>query len=295
MTEQRPKVWLITGTSTGFGRCLVNSVLARGDLVIATARSLEKIQDFPKSDRLHLFQLDVNDSRDVVHARIEEAAGFWGRIDVLVNNAGYGLKALLEEGGSDAMMKQYQTNVYGVVNVTTATLPHMRSARSGTIVMMGSRTTWQPTHVHETAFYTSSKAAVHAFSEVLSVEVRQYNIQVLIVEPGGFLTKGMFSTPYYQDNRISDYDKLRSDSVERMKQFAGSFKGDPNKAMELVVDVVRREGKAKGRPWSLYLFLGNEAYDSVRAKCKEVLENLDSWEDVGKDLDFDNLMAARAV
>ncbi|KAF8630267.1 hypothetical protein AX17_005453 [Amanita inopinata Kibby_2008] len=294
MAHDRPNVWLITGTSSGLGHSLVESVLARGDLVIATARSLEKIQNFPSTDRLRRLQLNVDDSPEVIRARIDEAVGYWGRIDVLVNNAGIGIKGVFEEGGSDAAMKQYRTNVFGLINVTTATLPHMRAARSGTVVMIGSRSCWQPT-VPQSGFYTSSKAAVHTFSETLSVEVAQFNIRILIVEPGGFLTAGMFALPFYRENPISDYEPMRTASTGAYRSLSGSFKGDPKKAMELIVDVVRGEGKAQGRPWPLYLFLGNEAYDSVRDKCRQILDTLDAWQDVGKNLNFDDNAESHAV
>ena len=110
-----------------------------------------------------------------------------------------------------------------------------------------------------------------------------------IVEPGGFLTKGVSTLPDQKRNinLISDYDRMRTISSEKFREITGSFTGDPKKAMELVVDVVKGEGKVRGRPWPLHLFLGNEAYNSVKNKCNEVLENLDAWQDVAKDLDFD--------
>ncbi|KAM6493355.1 hypothetical protein JOM56_011489 [Amanita muscaria] len=289
------KVWLITGTSRGFGRCLVNSVLARGDLVIATARSLETIQDYPHSDRLRLLQLDVDDSQDVINARLEVAAKYWGRIDVLVNNAGYGLTGLFEEGGSAAVMNQYKTNVFGLINVTTAALPYMRAARSGTIVMMGSRISWSP-YLPQVTCYASSKAAVRAFSESLAMEVRQFNIRVTIVEPGGFKTKGTDNNVEWRGvyEPIPDYDEFRTSTLEKIDPVMKAFRGDARKAMELVVDVVRGEGKAKGRPWPLHLFVGKEAFDSVKAKCEAVLSMLQGWEEVARDLDFDDPSDVRA-
>ncbi|KAG1874809.1 hypothetical protein F4604DRAFT_1680714 [Suillus subluteus] len=112
-----PQVWLITGTSSGFGRRLVSIVLERGDRVVATARSLQTIQDFPQSPNLHLLELDE---------QVDEAAKVWGRIDVLVNNAGIGLLGLLEECGVDMMTRQFRPNVFGVLDVTNAVLPYMR-------------------------------------------------------------------------------------------------------------------------------------------------------------------------
>lgn len=124
-----PKVWLITGTSSGFGRRLVSIVLERGDRVVATARSLQKIQEFPQSPNLHLLELDVTSGTTVIKERVDEAAKVWGRIDVLVNNAGIGLLGILEECGVDKMIKQFRPNVFGVLDVTNAALPYMRESK----------------------------------------------------------------------------------------------------------------------------------------------------------------------
>lgn len=150
------------GTSSGFGKRLVASVLARGDCVIATARNPEKLRAvFPQSERrLHLLQLDVSDPVEVVQQRVKDALAVWGRIDVVVNNAGYGVKAVLEEGGSLAAFTQFQTNLFGVLNVTNAVLPHMRERRSGTVVIIGSRSAWRA-EVSPAGLYAASKAAVH--------------------------------------------------------------------------------------------------------------------------------------
>ncbi|KAF7360031.1 NAD(P)-binding protein [Mycena venus] len=157
-----PNVWLITGSSGGFGSCIVKSVLARGDRVIATARSLDKIPtDFPDTDALRLLELDITAGEKAISEVMKKAVGFWGRIDVLVNNAGYGSQALVEEGGGDEEAIRGElghilsviwadlfcvpwTNVFGTLDVTAAVLPYMRKERSGTIVMIGSRTSWRP-------------------------------------------------------------------------------------------------------------------------------------------------------
>lgn len=156
------------GTSSGFGHHFVLIALNRGDCVIATARSLDKIQDFPASDKLRTMSLDVTEGFASIKAKIDEAVTFFGRIDVLVNNAGYGHKAILEEGGyvhrstclgetpmfgssmltelgrSDVLRQQFDTNFFGLVDVTNAVLPHMRDRFSGTIVLIGSRASWVP-------------------------------------------------------------------------------------------------------------------------------------------------------
>lgn len=156
-------VWLITGTTSGLGRRLVTSVLARGDRVIATARSLEKLHALHPSnnyENLHLVQLDVTAGFDGVKTVIDDAVSKWGKIDVLVNNAGAGYLGLVEESGTKMMREQFETNVFAVVDVTNAVLPHMRARKEGTIVVIGSRSVWRA----DTAglgMYAASKAAIH--------------------------------------------------------------------------------------------------------------------------------------
>lgn len=138
------------------------SALAHGDRVIATARSLDKVKDLPESNNLRLFRLDVTDSETAIQGVVADAVAVWGRIDVLVNNAGFGAPTILEEGGyvnvilqtmscwkmethdrTDMLMKHFNTNVFGLLKVTTAVLPHMRQRKSGTIVIIGSRSAWK--------------------------------------------------------------------------------------------------------------------------------------------------------
>jgi len=278
-----PKVWLITGTSTGFGRRLVSLVLERGDRVIATARSIQRIEDLPQSSNLHLLELDVDSGTDTIKQRVDEAAKVWGRIDVLVNNAGVGWPGLLEECGTELLMKQLRTNLFGVMDVTNAALPYMREKRSGTIVIIGSRSAWRP-EVKGLGFYSSSKAAVHVMGETLALEVAPFNIRVMIVAPGACRTENIFINKFDTwTNPIPDYDDVRADAP-KWAAAHGKQPGDPMKVMKVVVDVVRGEGVAVGREWPLYLVLGEDAERDVRNKCTKILKHLDEWQDVIRDV-----------
>ncbi|KAG2151578.1 uncharacterized protein EDB93DRAFT_262925 [Suillus bovinus] len=281
-----PKVWLITGTSSGFGRRLVSIVLERGDRVVATARSLQKIQDFPQSPNLRLLELDVASGTTVIKERVDEAAKMWGRIDVLVNNAGIGLLGILEECGVDIMIRQFRPNVLGVLDVTNAALPYMRERKSGTVVIIGSRSAWRP-EVMGLGAYASSKAAVQVMGETLAVELAPLNIRVLIVEPGAFRTENIYSNKFdTSTNPIPDYDETRAETLVRYEAIPGKQPGDPMKAMKLVVDVVRGEGVAAGREWPLYLVLGEDAERDIRHKCMTMLKHLDEWQDVIRDMNL---------
>jgi len=285
--EAQRKVWFITGTSSGFGKRLVSSVLARGDYVIATVRNLESFS-LPGGDRsrLRIVVLDVADSLENIQKTVEEALSFWGRIDVLVNNAGYGVKCILEEGGATAAIRQFQTNVFGVINVTNAILPHMRERKSGIVIMMGSRSVWKA-DTPIAGYYIASKAAIHALGETYACELEQFGIRVMICAPGAFRTENVHNVPYTSHHHVADYDQLREACVGRFKNVEKQALGDPAKAMEVLVDVVRGEGRAKGREMPLYLMLGNVTYAHTRAHCNRRLQELDEWADVAKDLDFD--------
>ncbi|EPQ51261.1 NAD P-binding protein [Gloeophyllum trabeum ATCC 11539] len=314
-SESDQKVWFITGTSSGFGRRLVKLVLERGDLVIATARNLAKIQEPAFFDlasdahtsSLRVLQLDIDSGVENLKEVVKEGMQFWGRIDVLVNNAAWAQQGLLEEAGSDLVRRIFQSNVFSMLDVTTAVLPYMRERRSGTIVVIGSRTSWMPENPSGGTFFglyrgicradASRKAymppqsppyeCVLAIGETLSVELASFNIRVLIVEPGAFRTEGIFAQPFFLENQIPDYDELRASSQAFYNSINGTQKGDPTKAMRAVVDVVRGEGRATGKAWPLYLPLGIAAEKTIREKCERMTGVLEEWKDVIRDVNFD--------
>lgn len=195
--------------------------------------------------------------------------------------------------------------------MTTAVLPYMRKEKSGTIVMMGSRTSWpentvcpsyahwrflnlflQPLRVHTVRrllrlLLASSKAALRVFSETLASEVAQFSIRVLIIEPAAFRTGALISNPMYTGNPLPAYDAMGAAAIDRYKWTQENVTGDPAKAMEAVVDVVRGEGKAAGRSWSLYLVLGDVGVSGVTEKCDTIKNVVERWRDVSTGLDLD--------
>ncbi|KAI5830345.1 NAD(P)-binding protein [Schizophyllum commune Tattone D] len=282
-----PKVWLITGTTSGLGKRLVNEVLARGDLVIATGRSIDSLKaQYEESDQLKLMLLDVTEGPEPIAAKVQEALGVWGRIDVLVNNAGIGYPSLIEEAGSALLRKQMEANLYGVVDVTLAVLPHMRERKAGTIVVVGSRSAYK-TELIGVGIYGASKAAVTAWTESLANEVALFNVKVMLVQPGSFRTEGMYGQGFYNGNQIPAWNDIHATARARFASVPGTEKGDPAKAMRALVDVVRGEGKAAGRELPRYLVLGEDAVADVRNKFARVLQVVADWEDVSTDTNFD--------
>lgn len=284
--DPKQLVWYITGTSSGLGARLVRILLERGDKVVATGRSLARL-DFPPHANLRLQECDVTAGPAVLKAKAAEAVAFFGRVDVVVNNAGLGFKGVLEEAGSDELRKQYDVNLFGLLDVTNAFLPYLRAQRSGTVVLMGSRTSWLP-EMPTGGLYSSSKAAVRVLGECLATELAPFGIRVLITEPGAFRTENILSRPMFEERPIADYDAVRAAMKKRYAEVDGHQPGDPHKAMRVLADVVRGEGPARGRPWPLYLPLGLEAETAIRDKCAKMTGVLDAWGAVIRDTRLDN-------
>ncbi|KAF8623796.1 hypothetical protein AX17_007299 [Amanita inopinata Kibby_2008] len=286
------RVWFITGTSSGFGRRLVFAALARGDRVVATARSSDKLAALVEScnttqrDNLRTIQLDVTEGKASIEVKMRQAAAYWGHIDVLVNNAGSGYPSLVEEAGTDLLRTQFQTNVFGLLDVTVAGLPYLRERKESTLILVGSRSAWS-TNVIGRGIYAASKAAVHALAETLTVELAPFGVRVLNVAPGAFRTEGIYCNGFYDRNSLASYDDMRSAAIKRFATIPGKEKGDPDKAMEIIVDVVRGEGVAKDKPWPALLALGEDAERDIRNKCIGTMQVLDEWKHVATSMNID--------
>jgi NAD(P)-dependent dehydrogenase (short-subunit alcohol dehydrogenase family) len=274
MTQLR---WLITGASAGFGRTFAEVLLAQGDQVVATARDPEAVADlvgrYPGTAQA--LRLDVTDGEQVRETVAAAVAA--GPVDVLVNNAGHGLLGALEELSDEQIHQVLGVNLLGVLTVTRAVLPHMRSRRSGHIVQMSSvgGVVGNPGH----AIYATTKFGLEGASEALAGEVAPFGIKVLIVEPGPFRTEFLgrsigFATPIpqYQDGPAG---ALR----ERFGKGHGLQPGDPVLAVQAIIDTVR-SGKGP-----LRLPLGRQAVDRIRAKLTVQLADLDAVEELAVSTD----------
>ncbi|KAJ4487680.1 hypothetical protein J3R30DRAFT_833867 [Lentinula aciculospora] len=290
-------IWMITGCSTGFGRRFVPAILRKGDKVIATARKLSTIENLANevseqgldANNLKVLELDLEWNTAKLESVVKEALETWGRIDVLVNNGGIGLKSLIEEADAQKFAYQFQINMFGHIDVTNAVLPSMRARKSGTIVVLGSRSSWRP-ELPAIGPYASSKAAFTAYAETLATEIAPFSIRVLIVQPSSFRTENMLTYPYHNDKRIPDYDVLREKALAGAGSLHGKQPGDPVKAVELIVDVVRGEGKAQGRNFPRYLPLGSNAGQAIKEKTEMMKSVLEEWGDViGSELDYETI------
>jgi NAD(P)-dependent dehydrogenase (short-subunit alcohol dehydrogenase family) len=269
--DVRDQVWLITGASTGFGRTLAETVLARGGRVVATARDIGAVKDLvdPASDRVLAARLDVTDQESVRQAVNAAIVGF-GRLDVVVNNAGHGLIGALEELSEEQARAVMETNVFGAMAVTRAALPHMRARRQGCIVQMSSvgGVVGNPGH----AIYATSKFALEGMSEALAGEVAPFGIRVLIVEPGPFRTEFAGRSMTFAEP-IDDYRDTPAGALRaRFRDQDGRQPNDPAKAAAIIVDLAGDDRAP------LRLPLGPEAVGRIREKLQRQLADLDQWE-----------------
>jgi NAD(P)-dependent dehydrogenase (short-subunit alcohol dehydrogenase family) len=260
-------VWLITGCSAGFGRVIAEAALERGDRVVATARRPESIADLAGESAL-VAPLDVT-RQDQIEAAVSAAVERFGRVDVLVNNAGYGLVGAVEELPLDEIRELMETMYLGVIAVTQAVLPHMRAQRSGAIVQMSS----QGGQFSGPGFgaYCAAKFALEGISEALAAEVGPLGIRTLLVEPGVFRTE-FFGPRLRRAPRIDDYAATVGPVRAHMDSLDGTQPGDPRKAAAAILAAL----DAPDPP--LRLALGDDAVDNIRAAHERRQADLDGWE-----------------
>ena len=273
------QTWLITGSSRGLGRALTQAVLETGDHVLATARRPEQLDDLVQKygDRIKATALDVTDT-EAARAAVRLAVDTFGRLDVVVNNAGYANSSPIEEMAEDDYRAQIETNLFGVVNVTRAALPVLREQRSGRFIQyssVGGRVGGTP----GMGAYQTAKFAVEGFSEVLSNEVAPFGIKVVIVEPGAFRTDWQGSSMRRYEVG-ADYDATVG-AVNRYREAnSDNQPGDPERAAKAVIDVARLDDPP------LRLLLGADAVKSARKSAATRAAEIEEWAELSGSADF---------
>ncbi len=281
MTFKVPKIWLITGCSTGFGRALAEAVLQHGDHLIATARQPEQLNDliapYPKVAKA--IALDVTDP-NAIKTAVKAAQSAFGRVDVLVNNAGYGLIGALEEVSDEQIRQNFETNLFGAINMMRAVLPMMRSQKSGHIMNMSAIAGFS----NEVGFsiYGGAKFALEGVSEALHEEVKPLGIKVTIVEPGPFRTDFIGRSLQHAPTSIPDYTATVGKFQQFLQKIAGSQPGDPSQAAQAMIQIAHSDHPP------LRLVLGKYAYTKFRAKIATLTQELDQWEAIAANTDFES-------
>ncbi|WP_395945917.1 oxidoreductase [Brevundimonas sp.] len=270
------KTWFITGISRGLGKALAEAALARGDTVVGTVR--QDAPDFARGKgELHVLTLDVADPAAAGPA-ITEALDRAGRIDVLVNNAGYGLLGAVEAASDAEVSRLFETNVFGPFRLIRAALPHMRRQGGGHIVNITSIASRAP--MAGSSLYAAAKSAMEGLSQGLEQEAKAFGVRVTAVAPGGF------RTDFLSDHSIrrSQAEDAYADNVGKVMahfdEIAGRQGGDPDRAATAILTLVD-----SAEP-PLHLLLGSDALRRAREKLDSVIEDIDQWEGLTRSTDF---------
>lgn len=277
----RSRVWLITGCSSGIGAALARAVLARGQRVVATVRDAgalgELAAQFPDSCRA--VALDVTDASQVRSA-VARAVEEFGRLDVVVNNAGYGLVGAFEELGTGQIKRNFETNFFGALQIIRDALPILRAQGSGHIVNISAAAVIS--NYAGFSIYGATKWALEGVSESLAAELKPLGIRVTIVQPGPFRTEFIARSLERAEGHIADYDRTSGKFARFLDAMAGKQPGDPAKAAEAIIAIV----ECAAPP--LRLILGKYANDKTRKKLIDAERERAAWEHVGAPVDFDS-------
>lgn len=273
------RVWLVTGASRGIGAKIVAAALAHGDAVVATARNAQTVVErFGEQPGLLAVQLDVtNESQaaDVARAAVEH----FGRIDVLVNNAGFGVLGAVEEASAEEVRRLYETNVFGLLNVTRGVLPFMRQARRGHVINISSVGGFRSGAGF--GAYCSTKFAVEGLSEALHAELAPLGVKVTVVEPGYFRTDFLDSNSLVESPRVIDDYAATSGEVRKLaKVYNQQQPGNP----ELLAVAMIKLVEAPNPP--MRLALGTDTLQAIEAKLAYVKEETDAWRELSASTDF---------
>jgi len=272
-------VWFISGCSTGFGRELAKLVLARGWRAVVTARDAGRVADLAEGaeDRALAVSLDVTDQAQI-DAAVAQAKAKFGRIDVLVNNAGYGYQASVEEGEESEIRAQFDANVFGLFALTRAVLPIMRAQKSGHVINITSVA--GQIGFPGSGYYAASKHAVEGWSDALLAEVKPLGIEVTCVEPGPFRTdwagRSLKQTPV----AIADYADTAGKRLDGTREGSGTQAGDPVRAGEAMIALTEDTNPPR------HLVLGAWGYDHVTAKLAERLKEIEAHKAASLGADF---------
>lgn len=280
-TNQTPaqRVWFITGCSSGLGRALAATALARGEQVIATARQPETLHELAAqySATCRVLALDVTDSAQVKSV-VTEGAKVFGRLDVVVNNAGYGLLGAFEELDPEQITRNFETNFFGALAVIRAALPILRAQGSGHLVNISAAAAIS--NYAGFSIYGATKFALEGVSEGLAAELLPLGIKVTIVQPGPFRTDFIARSLDRAETAIADYDRTSGKFQRLLTSMDGKQPGDPEKAAAAIIAAVSSD-----KP-PLRLVLGKYAHEKVRRKLTATEHEQAAWEAVSLPTDF---------
>jgi NAD(P)-dependent dehydrogenase (short-subunit alcohol dehydrogenase family) len=285
-TNTENPVWFITGCSTGFGRELATQALERGYRVVVTARKPDEVEALAAKGEALVLKLDVTDQNQIDTA-IKAAEKQFGGIDVLVNNAGIGYFAAVEESEEKEVRRMFEINVFGMGRMIQAALPGMRRRRKGFIVNISSVAGLRS--FPSLGYYDATKFAVEGLSEALWQEVEPLGIKVMLVEPSGFRTDWAGRSANESKKQIADYAATAGVCRSEMRADSGKQPGDPARAAKAIVEAVASLNPPH------HLLLGNDAYEGATAKLEALAKEFKAWESVSRGADFPKVQLGLAA
>jgi NAD(P)-dependent dehydrogenase (short-subunit alcohol dehydrogenase family) len=279
--QAQQKIWFITGVSGGFGRALAEEAAKKGDIVIGTLRKTEQLAEFEKlvPGKTFAVKMDVTHA-DEIQQGVEDVLNRFDHIDVLVNNAGYGLFGAVEEVTMEESRAQMETNFFGPLELTKAFLPSMRKRKSGHIIQISSMAGIRSTP--GLGIYNASKHALEGFTEALYHEVKPLGIKVTIIEPGPFRTDWAGSSSVTAKTEIKDYSETAGVRVRTIHGYSGRQPGDPVKAADAIIAIANTDNPP------LRLPLGKDAITAVREKLQWVEKEINDWEELSLNTAYDS-------
>lgn len=274
------KVWFITGVSSGLGKQLAKEVLSQGQIVVGTFRKEAQVEAFNNENPGNSFGvlIDVSSTQMIIDG-VKTIIDKFGKIDVVVNNAGYGIMGSIEEISDEEVRRQFEVNVFGVLTTIREVLPQMRKQRSGHIINVTSiagRIGSQGLGI-----YNASKFALEGIGEALAAELKPLNIKVTNVEPGPFRTEWAGSSAEYDNTKIEDYESTVGERIKSLQALSGNQPGDPAKAADAIYKLAQLEGAP------VHLPLGKIAYEVFGKVNNGLIEELAKFEHLGKECDFE--------
>jgi NAD(P)-dependent dehydrogenase (short-subunit alcohol dehydrogenase family) len=275
--KTKKPVWFITGCSTGFGRELATQTLARGFRVVVTARQPDEVEALAAKGEALVLKLDVTDQGQI-NAAIKAAEKKFGGIDVLVNNAGIGYFAAVEESEEKEVRRMFEINVFGMSRMIQAALPGMRRRRTGCIVNISSLAGLRS--APSLGFYNATKFAVEGLSGALLQEVEPLGIKVMVVEPSGFRTDWAGRSANESKKQIASYAKTAGEWRSEIRADSGKQPGDPVRAAQAIIKAVESPKPPR------HLLLGNDAYEGAVAKIAELRKDFSAVETIARGADF---------
>lgn len=280
-----PRLWLITGASSGFGLELAKTAAKHGDTVIATSRSPQKVEKF---QGVTIVQLDHNQPFTDIENAVQDIVNTHGTPDIVVNNAGYVQSGTVEEASPEEMYKQFQANTLGPIQVYQAILPYLRERGSGTLITNGSMSAWY--HMSGFNLYNASKAALRWLTLGMAHEIKGFGLKHCLIEAGYFRTEllkpGANVARTAPERRIPAYKDINDNADAILNEYNGTQAGDPVRGAEVMYEVITSTGRAKGRNLPAFLPLGSDACVEIGKTAQSTLDTIKEWAEIASQTDF---------